>query len=137
MWRPKLIVLQPTPYCNIDCDYCYLANRDDRTLMSAEVVGAIRDKVFPLIAADAAPTLIWHAGEPTVVAVDWYRRAQEQLARTAPAGLRFSLQSNGVALSDAWVRFLRDSGTHVGLSLDGPQPFHDRPRHPRSGAAAR
>lgn len=133
MWRPKLIVLQPTPYCNINCDYCYLSQRNDHGLMRAEVIDAIRDKVLPRMDADAAPTVIWHAGEPTVVPVDWYRRARDQLMRTAPAGLHFAVQSNGVAISDSWISFLVETKTHIGLSLDGPRAFHDLRRKTRSG----
>ena len=27
--RTQTIVLQPTPFCNIQCKYCYLPQRDD------------------------------------------------------------------------------------------------------------
>lgn len=133
MWRPLLIILQPTPFCNISCDYCYLRNRDDRTIMSAEVVGAIRDKIFPRMSPDATPTIIWHAGEPTVVPVSWYRRAYAELRRTAPSQASFSLQSNGVSLSREWLSFAKESETHIGLSIDGPQRFHDLRRKTRNG----
>jgi uncharacterized protein len=133
MWRPRLIVLQPTPYCNINCDYCYLRNRDDRTVMSADVVAAIRDKIFSSISPDAAPTIIWHAGEPTVVPVDWYKRADAQLRAAAPARTKFSLQSNGIFLSDDWISFLKDTPTNIGLSIDGPEAIHDLRRKTRSG----
>jgi uncharacterized protein len=133
MWRPVLIILQPTPYCNIACDYCYLRNRDDRAIMSAEVIGAISDRIFPRIAADAAPAVIWHAGEPTVVPLAWYRQAYAELRRTAPAEARFSLQSNGIALSKDWISFAKETETRIGLSIDGPQFFHDLRRKTRRG----
>jgi len=133
MWHPKLIVLQPTPYCNIRCDYCYLRHRDDRTVMGAEVVRAIRDKIIVNIAPDAAPTIIWHAGEPTVVSLDWYRQAYGQLRPAAPIETRFSLQSNGVFLSEDWISFLKETDTHIGLSIDGPRELHDLRRKTRSG----
>lgn len=133
MWRPVLIVLQPTPFCNISCDYCYLRNRDDRTIMSAEVVGAISDKIFPKIAFDAAPTVIGHAGEPTVVPLSWYRRAHSELRRTAPPQANFTLQSNGVSLSSEWLSFAKETETQIGLSIDGPQSFHDLRRKTRNG----
>ena len=133
MWRPVLIVLQPTPFCNISCDYCYLRSRNDRTIMSAEVVAAIRDKIFPRISPDAAPAIIWHAGEPTVVPVSWYRHAYSELRRTAPRQANFSLQSNGVSLSSEWLCFLKETETQVGLSIDGPRTFHDMRRKTRNG----
>jgi uncharacterized protein len=133
MWRPALIVLQPTPFCNIDCDYCYLRQRDDRTVMGAGVVSAIRDKVFPRIARDAAPTIIWHAGEPTTVPISWYRNAYAELRKTAPETTNFSLQSNGIGLGQDWIQFARETGTQIGLSIDGPQQFHDARRKTRKG----
>src|SRR5205085_1513349 len=32
--RLRLLVLQPTPFCNIDCSYCYLSNRGSAARMS-------------------------------------------------------------------------------------------------------
>lgn len=133
MWRPVLVVLQPTPFCNIDCDYCYLRQRDDRTVMGAEVITAIREKIFPRIARDAAPTIIWHAGEPTTVPVSWYRSAYTELRKTAPEATNFSLQSNGISLRRDWIDFARETGTQVGLSIDGPREFHDARRKTRNG----
>jgi uncharacterized protein len=133
MWRPRLIVLQPTPYCNINCDYCYLGNRDDRRLMTPAVVDAIRDKLFARMAADASPRIVWHAGEPTVVPVAWYESAYEKLRPVTPSGAVFAVQTNGIAISAAWIEFLRRSGTQVGMSIDGPQRFHDARRKTRAG----
>lgn len=133
MWRPRLIVLQPTPYCNISCDYCYLGHRDDRRLMSRAVVDAIRDKLFARLAPDATPHIVWHAGEPTSVPVDWYEQAYAELRPAAPAGATFGIQTNGIAISSAWIDFLIRTDTRVGLSIDGPQRFHDRHRRTRAG----
>jgi uncharacterized protein len=102
-------------------------------IMSAEVVGAIRDKIFPRISPDAAPTIIWHAGEPTVVPVSWYRRTYSELRRTAPQQANFALQSNGVSLSSEWLSFAKETETQIGLSIDGPQMFHDMRRKTRNG----
>jgi uncharacterized protein len=101
--------------------------------MSAEVVGAIRDKIFPRISPDAAPAIIWHAGEPTVVPVSWYRRTYFELRRTTPPGANFSMQSNGVSLSSEWLSFLKETETQVGLSIDGPERFHDLRRKTKNG----
>ena len=29
-----LLVIQPTPFCNLDCDYCYLPQRSDTRKIS-------------------------------------------------------------------------------------------------------
>jgi uncharacterized protein len=132
-WRPRLIVLQPTPYCNINCEYCYLQNRNDRTVMPDAVIRAIRDKIFSRISPDAAPTIVWHAGEPTVAPISWYENAYAVLRPASPAQAVFSLQSNGVFLPDDWIAFLERTETRIGLSIDGPQKFHDARRKTRAG----
>jgi len=135
MWRPRLIVLQPTPYCNINCDYCYLGNRNDRRLMAPAVVDAIKDKLFARMAPDASPRVVWHAGEPTVVPVAWYESAYEKLRPVTAGNAVFAIQTNGIAISGTWIEFLRHSDTKVGMSIDGPQRFHDARRKTRAGAA--
>ena len=42
----ETLVLQPTPFCNIACTYCYLPDRDDRRLMTAATVEASFARVF-------------------------------------------------------------------------------------------
>jgi len=42
----RLLVLQPTPYCNLDCDYCYLPSRDDRSRLSLEILDAALERVL-------------------------------------------------------------------------------------------
>jgi uncharacterized protein len=133
MWRPRLIVLQPTPYCNINCDYCYLGNRDDRRLMSTAVVDAIKDKLFSRLAPDASPTIVWHAGEPMVAPVAWYEYAYRSLRPVTPPQATFAIQTNGVSISRAWIDFLRRNEMRIGMSIDGPQRFHDARRKTRAG----
>ena len=36
--RIHTIVLQPTPFCNIRCKYCYLPTRDDISSMSLHTI---------------------------------------------------------------------------------------------------
>src|ERR1700754_4409748 len=132
MRRPRLIVLQPTPYCNIRCTYCYLGNRDDRRLMSDAVIEAVRDKIFATLAPDAAPTIVWHAGEPTTAPISWYEHAYERLCDVTPPGAGFAMQTNGIAIDENWIDLFRRTDTSVSLSIDGPQRFHDMRRRTRN-----
>ena len=130
---PRLIILQPTPYCNISCSYCYLGRRDDRRLMTSEVIEAIRDKIFRRLSPDAAPAVVWHAGEPTAAPIAWYEYAYGRLKDVAPSQASFAMQSNGIAIDEAWVDLFRRTNTNVSLSIDGPQRFHDARRRTRNG----
>ena len=42
----RLLVLQPTPFCNIDCSYCYLPNRALRARMSLATLDLVCRRVF-------------------------------------------------------------------------------------------
>jgi uncharacterized protein len=133
MVDPRLIILQPTPYCNIDCSYCYLGHRDDKRLMSHDVVEALRDKIFRRLPARSAPVVVWHAGEPTAAPIEWYEHAYSRLLDVAPALTGFAMQSNGIAINDRWIDLFRRTNTNVSLSIDGPQRFHDARRRTRNG----
>ncbi len=129
---PRLIILQPTSYCNINCSYCYLTQRDDRRLMSGAVVEAVREKILRRLPADAAPAVVWHAGEPTTAPLVWYEHAYRRFADVAPPRTSFAMQSNGIAIDARWIELFRRTSTNVSLSIDGPQRFHDPRRRTRN-----
>ena len=62
-----LLILQPSPFCNIDCDYCYLADRASTKKMSLEVLHKTLDRVFESGMVGGQLSLVWHAGEPLAV----------------------------------------------------------------------
>jgi uncharacterized protein len=132
MIEPRLIILQPTPYCNINCSYCYLGHRDDKRLMSRDVVEAVREKIFRHLPAQSAPIIVWHAGEPTAAPIEWYEHAYGRLLDVAPAQTGFAMQTNGIAINDKWIDLFRRTNTNVSLSIDGPQRFHDARRRTRN-----
>ncbi len=134
MLPTRMLVIQPTPFCNINCDYCYLHNRNDRGVMHADTVEAIASQIVVNIAPDVDTLVVWHGGEPTALPLDWYRTAYPILSRRKQGKpLAFTLQTNGIALNEDWARFLADTETSVGLSIDGPEDLHNRHRLTRSG----
>ena len=133
MFNPRLIVLQPTAFCNIDCTYCYLTNRDDRRLMSSEVLDAVCAKIMSRLDPNSTATLVWHAGEPTAAPIGWYEDAYPRLSSCTPPSVTFAMQSNGIAIDERWIDLFRRTGTQVSISLDGPQRFHDARRLTRNG----
>jgi len=126
------VVLQPTPFCNIDCSYCYLAERGNRAVMDHAVVEAAARTVLARLRPETPATLVWHGGEPTAAPLAWFERAYEILAPYRDR-CRFSLQTNAIAIDAPWVALLKATQTHVGVSIDGPCEFHDRRRVTRTG----
>jgi uncharacterized protein len=131
----SLLILQPTPFCNIDCTYCYLSHRTSRARMSLETLDLVCDRVFGGAVLGSHLDVAWHAGEPLTVPLAWYAQAFATIERRRPPGLdiRHCFQTNGLLLDRTWARFLADAGARVGISLDGSADLHDRHRRTRSG----
>lgn len=136
-WRKKLelLVLQPTPFCNLDCDYCYLPERNNHKVMDFGVLEAIAWKVFSAGLPSEVLSIVWHAGEPLVVSREWYRKAISIMHRHCRDGVSLvhNIQTNGVLVDDAWCEFFLDHQIRVGVSIDGPMWLHDAHRRTRSG----
>lgn len=61
--------------------------------------------------------------------LSFFKKAVE-LQRKYANGRRISntIQTNGTLLTDEWCEFLRENNWLVGVSIDGPQEFHDEYR---------
>lgn len=131
----SLLILQPTPFCNLDCDYCYLPNRSDKGRMPLALFDVIAERVAESGLLSDRLTVVWHAGEPLVLPVSFYRSAIERLALSLPPQLpvRHAYQTNATLIDDDWCDFFQEPGVSVGVSVDGPAPIHDAHRKTRGG----
>lgn len=136
-WHPRthLVVVQPTPFCNIDCRYCYLPSRSARDVIDDATLENLFDKLWRSGWAGRQVDVVWHAGEPTVLPVSFYRRAFAIAERNRPAETEVvhSFQTNATLLDDAWCDLILSRGVHVGVSIDGPRALNDRNRVTRAG----
>lgn len=133
--RVEVVVVQPTPFCNIDCLYCYLPNRDDRTVMAQSTIVNLFGKLFASGWCAGQLTIIWHAGEPLVVPVAFYREAFAAIEALRPpeVAVVHTFQTNGMLLSPEWCALVADWKIVVGVSIDGPKAMHDSRRRTRAG----
>lgn len=131
-----LVTIQPTPFCNIDCSYCYLKNRNDRSTISAETIRRIFSEIAALNLSQTTLDISWHAGEPTVLPPDWYENAFALIHEALSGRLvpTHGFQTNATLLTDDWCRLFARSDVSVGVSIDGPRAIHDARRKTRSGA---
>jgi len=73
----------------------------------------------------------WQGGEPTLMGLDFYKRAVELQKKYGVTGQEVgnSLQTNAILLDNAdWCRFLHEAKFLVGVSIDGPKELHDHYR---------
>jgi uncharacterized protein len=70
-----------------------------------------------------------------VLPIGFYRDAFALIDRLKPRELAVihSFQTNGTLIDEAWCRFFAEFEVNLGVSIDGPQHFHDRSRVTRSG----
>ena len=142
--RPPLlsfhVMAKPTgAQCNLACDYCFFLKKDrlypgsDFRMSDETMESYIRQTIEGQTAPEV--TIAWQGGEPTLMGLDFFRRAVEVEKRYARPGRRIgnTLQTNGVLIDEEWCRFLRDNGFLVGLSVDGPREYHDAYRHDKGG----
>jgi uncharacterized protein len=131
----SVVVVQPTPFCNINCDYCYLPSRNNKARISSDTLRTLFAKVFASGWACAELTIIWHAGEPLVMPVSFYDEAFRLIESLRPPQIRVrhSFQTNGMLLSKAWCDLFRTWQVGVGVSIDGPRRFNDAHRLGRDG----
>ena len=122
------------PICNLDCKYCFYLEKqklypDETQWRMSDAV--LTEYIRQYIQSQPGPEIYfaWQGGEPTLLGVDFFRRAVA-LQQKYAGGKTISnaLQTNGTLLDDPWCEFLKAHQFLVGLSIDGPRELHDQYR---------
>ena len=138
---PRIHVLaKPTgAACNLACAYCFFLDKEllypgSRFRMSDEV---LETYIRQLIQAHRSNQVMvaWQGGEPTLMGLDFYRRAIEIQRQYARPEMIFenTMQTNGTLLNDEWCQFFKENNYLIGISIDGPRELHDAYRLDRGG----
>ncbi len=127
------------PICNLDCTYCFFLSKEalypgDRFRMPDETLERYIRQVLES-QDDPDVTVAWQGGEPTLMGVDFFRRALELVERYRRPGQTVShtIQTNGTLLTDEWCDLLAKHRFLVGISIDGPGELHDSYRVDKRG----
>jgi len=118
--------------CNLRCSYCYYLDKD--ALLHGSVGFRMTDEVLEEyvrlhVEASGGQELFfsWHGGEPTLAGIDFFRKVVAIQRRLVPEGCQVlnGMQTSATLIDDEWGRFLREKDFYVGVSLDGPERFHN------------
>jgi uncharacterized protein len=121
--------------CNLDCHYCYYLTKEQLYAKGSHF--RLKDETLERYIVQhiqATPKEIvsfsWHGGEPTLLGVEFYRKAVELQKKYLPERKKLinGIQTNGTLIDANWCEFFAQENFYVGLSLDGPKEFHDRYR---------
>ncbi len=137
--KPLYVMLKPVgSKCNLNCDYCYYLEKaslysDRNQVMSEELLEKF---IKQYIESQTMPQVMftWHGGETLMRPISFYKKAVD-LQKKYAGGLQIdnSIQTNGTLLNDAWCSFFKENNFLVGISIDGPQDFHDKYRRDKMG----
>jgi uncharacterized protein len=132
--RPvELLVFQATPFCNLDCQYCYLPNRNDRSKITIETITAACKRIVQHNLVSPRLDVVWHQGEPLVLPTKFYDAALAAIAEElGHQRAQHAIQTNATLIDDGWIDFFKRWNITVSVSVDGPPHFHDRQRRTRS-----
>jgi uncharacterized protein len=126
--------------CNLACSYCFFLDKEmlypnSKFRMSEETLEAYIKQLIETHRANQV-TVAWQGGEPTLMGVDFYRKAIEYQEKYRRPGMTFenTMQTNGTLLDDEWCQFFKENNFLIGLSLDGPRHLHDVHRVDKGGA---
>lgn len=133
--KPLYVMLKPAgAHCNLACKYCYYLEKNNlyqnshRHLMSDEMLEQFTREY---IEAQTMPQVLftWHGGEPLMRSIDFYKKALA-LQKKYAHGKQIDnvIQTNGTLLTDEWCEFFAQNHWLVGISIDGPQEYHDHYR---------
>ncbi len=134
------ILIKPAgPDCNLACKYCFYLRKEE--LFTETRIHRMNDEVLEemvrqmMTLGGQSVSFGWQGGEPTLMGLDFFKRAVEFQQRYGSAGQNVgnAIQTNGILIDNDWSRFLSRYHVLVGLSLDGPQHVHDHYRLTRNG----
>jgi uncharacterized protein len=123
--------------CNIDCTYCFFLSKEalypnEKQRMSE---ATLETYIRQLLESHRVPrvTVAWQGGEPTLMGIDFFKRAVELVEKYRKPGqtVQHTFQTNGILFDDDWCAFFKEHNFLVGLSVDGPRELHDAYRRDR------
>lgn len=126
--------------CNLACIYCYYLEKTNlykdnksKYVMSDSLLEKFIEEY---INSQTMPQVLftWHGGETLMRPLSFYQKVVELQKKYANGRIIDNcIQTNGTLLNDEWCEFFHNNHWLVGVSIDGPQDFHDEYRKNKQG----
>ena len=129
-----LLIIQGSPFCNIDCKYCYLPNRRKTEKITVATVKKCIDRIIDEGLAKESFSIVWHAGEPLAMPLEFYTEISEYIISVSTDELKIKqfIQTNALLITQKWCDLFKKYDFNIGVSIDGPKFLHDKNRVTRS-----
>ncbi|WP_236003402.1 FxsB family cyclophane-forming radical SAM/SPASM peptide maturase [Nonomuraea antri] len=144
-WRPVPFhdfILKIHARCDLACDYCYMYQSADQgwrerpKVMSPALAERAAGRIGEHLRAHSLTrvNVTLHGGEPLLAGPELITRVVRAVRREAgDAEARIQIQTNGVRLTESYLRLFDRLGVRVGVSLDGDRAAHDAHRRDARG----
>ena len=128
--------------CNMTCGYCFY--RDEAENRHVADYGRMDERTLKnlvrkfVLASEGSCTFAFQGGEPTLWGLERFQKTVEYVEHynRGRIPVQYSLQTNGIALDEAWCRFLKENHFLVGVSVDGTRKQHDLYRCRKDGTGS-
>ena len=140
-WNKKSSTLnlwiQTTNNCNLRCSYCYIHTLgQDNYLTTNQIETFIEKTITTAKQEDLKLVQLRFAGGEPFLKLNLWEKAIPKLREGLDeigCNLKVAILSNLVSLNDYYIKFIKNNGIGIGVSLDGLQEFHDATRHFKNG----
>lgn len=139
--KPLYVMTKPVgAICNLACKYCYYLEKTnlykENTSKFVMSDNLLEKFIEEYINSQTMPQVLftWHGGETLMRPLSFYQKVVELQKKYANGRtIDNCIQTNGTLLNDEWCEFFHDNHWLVGISIDGPQEFHDEYRKNKQG----
>jgi len=125
--------------CNLDCEYCYYCEEDEKRnekkIMNHKILESLFLKSFKYYKDRI--DFVWHGGEPLLAGRNFFQnmlRVQNKFTNKYPnIKVINGIQTNATLINDNWAELFAKYKFSVGVSCDGPEQFHNVCRVDKNG----
>jgi len=125
------IIKEVTTDCNLRCKYCFFAKQKrKRNRISIDILRTTINKICECNPDNQEIIFYWHGGEPLLAGIDFYEQAVDfqREFKNPHQKIRNGIETNATLLNNGWGKFFKKAGFEIGVSLDGPEEYHDEYR---------
>ncbi len=131
--KPFSLLIKPaSAVCNLRCEYCFYIDhlndikQGDKPAMTIETLETMVKNYMKTPQPEYS--FSWQGGEPTVMGLDFFKKAVKLQKQYAHSNSRISnaLQTNATLIDQPMAEFFAKNNFLIGVSLDGPKSVHNK-----------
>lgn len=133
----KTLIVELTEECNIRCTYCVF-DESDKTERNHSTKDMPQDLALKSVENFFKRTngeesyLVFYGGEP-LLNYSLLKLMVSHANEISRKKIKFSFTTNGISLTKEKFDFLIENDFRITISIDGPQPIHDKRRVSKNG----